>query len=715
MRTAGTAKQAMLTVQERMRAELHHKETIDQELQTLITVLKNLETHEQQYAAEKVRLDQIERRISDEKNQVTVLTFACEQNVQLIEQQKSSIRQELATWRSIHKKQHQLANKESLEEQKAAIALTIERHQQILQSYLELKETYLKLKEEEQRVTQQTTEKQATLINNQLLTLERARARVEQTTREQETLTKQRTAHQAQSSALIAEIKRLEATLSPTQAAALGAQEKQFEKRKEHYQKYIVMGNMLTTELKNLAQKDALVRNEQDPSCPLCEQNLSASRRRLLKQQFTLNQRFLAHQRNRLVQVVKQLKQILLTQHSQIAALKEIQAQHTATTITLEEYRKQHTALEAQSVQITQALEQCIAQFATHQAAYAQEQTNLEKLKATQLSWKNEPDYQRIVQEKTNVEEKLARTIYNQDAHKKAISTLQAIEQQLQEYQQIQHAMLAQEQRKATIHTYCAQLRTSKEKHQHLATDIASFNRLAQEENTLLTEKNNLALTIKNAQQEKEAILQKKGSLETLLKKLNEVEQELANQHAKITELDAQIFDYQTIATATSKDGIQALLIEDTIPELEQETNYLLSRLTNNQAHITIESLRDLKKGGTKETLDINISDAAGIRPYELFSGGEAFRIDFALRIAIAKLLARRAGTALQTLIIDEGFGSQDEEGLGYIMDAIYKIQDDFAKVIIVSHLPTMKDQFPVHFVIEKGPNGSTVEIMEQG
>ncbi len=98
-----------------------------------------------------------------------------------------------------------------------------------------------------------------------------------------------------------------------------------------------------------------------------------------------------------------------------------------------------------------------------------------------------------------------------------------------------------------------------------------------------------------------------------------------------------------------------------------------------------------------------------------MFSGGEAFRIDFALRIAISKLLARRAGTSLQTLIIDEGFGSQDEEGLIHIMDAIYKIQEDFAKVIIVSHLHSMKDQFPVHFIVEKSPSGSKVKVIEQG
>ena len=122
-----------------------------------------------------------------------------------------------------------------------------------------------------------------------------------------------------------------------------------------------------------------------------------------------------------------------------------------------------------------------------------------------------------------------------------------------------------------------------------------------------------------------------------------------------------------------------------------------------------------MKKGGHKETLDIKIADSFGLRPYEMFSGGEAFRIDFALRIAISKLLARRAGTTLQTLIIDEGFGSQDEEGLSLIMDSIYKIQDDFAKVIIVSHLPSLKEQFPVQFIVQKHATGSCIKIVEQG
>jgi DNA repair exonuclease SbcCD ATPase subunit len=48
-------------------------------------------------------------------------------------------------------------------------------------------------------------------------------------------------------------------------------------------------------------------------------------------------------------------------------------------------------------------------------------------------------------------------------------------------------------------------------------------------------------------------------------------------------------------------------------------------------------------------------------------------------------------------------------------MNAIHTVQDDFLKIIIVSHLHEFKDNFPVHFVIEKTVNGSVVKVEERG
>lgn len=171
---------------------------------------------------------------------------------------------------------------------------------------------------------------------------------------------------------------------------------------------------------------------------------------------------------------------------------------------------------------------------------------------------------------------------------------------------------------------------------------------------------------------------------------------------------------YEKLIVAFGKNGIQALIIENALPEIEEEANDLLAKLTNNSTQITIESLRDLKSGGIKEALDIKISDELGIRDYELYSGGEAFRIDFSLRIALSKLLTRRAGTKLRTLVMDEGFGTQDEEGIDNLVQAIQSISEDFDKILVITHLESLKDAFPVRIEVTKLPEiGSRYEMIK--
>ena len=168
---------------------------------------------------------------------------------------------------------------------------------------------------------------------------------------------------------------------------------------------------------------------------------------------------------------------------------------------------------------------------------------------------------------------------------------------------------------------------------------------------------------------------------------------------------------YEELAIAFGKKGVQALLIENALPEIEEEANRLLGKMTNNRMHLKIESQRDTRKGDTIETLDIKIADELGTRSYEMFSGGEAFRVNFAIRIALSKLLARRAGAPMPTLIIDEGFGTQDSSGREKLVEAINSIQDDFEKILVITHIEELKDAFPVRIDIIKTEDGSTFSI----
>ncbi|MSQ14326.1 MAG: SMC family ATPase, partial [Dehalococcoidia bacterium] len=157
-----------------------------------------------------------------------------------------------------------------------------------------------------------------------------------------------------------------------------------------------------------------------------------------------------------------------------------------------------------------------------------------------------------------------------------------------------------------------------------------------------------------------------------------------------------------------------ALIIEQVLPELEEETNQLLSRMTDNRMTLRFQTQRAArsKSDNIIETLDIIIGDELGTRAYEMFSGGESFRINFALRVAMSKLLARRSGAPLPTLIIDEGFGSQDGQGKQRLVEAINAIQPDFQRILVITHVEELKDAFPVRIEVSKGPEGSAYTMV---
>ena len=165
---------------------------------------------------------------------------------------------------------------------------------------------------------------------------------------------------------------------------------------------------------------------------------------------------------------------------------------------------------------------------------------------------------------------------------------------------------------------------------------------------------------------------------------------------------------------ACGRRGVQALLIDAALPEIEDHANELLDRLTAGDMRVKFETQRAAKskQDSVIETLDIKISDSGGARPYENYSGGEKFRINFAIRLALSRILAHRAGARLQTLVIDEGFGSQDPEGRQRLVEAINAVQDQFASILVITHIDELRDKFPARIDVEKTASGSRATVI---
>lgn len=714
-RAAAVEKQTLLMLQEKLVTELQKKEFLAAQLDQVTNRLVDCIATEQVLHNQAMRIEHEEKKRAQESQDVSLIAYKIEELLKKQHEDQVVLREKYTTWRSIHKKQLRMSNYAGLQSQKKEIACAIDLFQKKFQQHLNMQKQCLEYGVSLQSHIQQSMQKHALLEQKVLIEIESMRI-------ELKNIREKKVYAQEQKKLLEQEIEQYQRFLKNEVSADMDVVEAQlikeehiFERRKEYYQNFRARGSLIHNELQSSTQKKQLVHDEKDPSCPLCEQNLSASRRRFLQQKFNRNEQFLTHQRTRLVRVVKKLKDMLVEQHTQIQRLRVIVQEQNARKLQQAENAKHTAKVEASLALIVQQVIACeqkeldMDKKLEKIEVYAR---TLDQVKKDNLA--NDLVYQQLTTILKTLEYELATIDYNSGAHQEAQERLQEIEKQLFEYEHIQQELLHQVQRKKDILLLCHTLRSMKLQVEDLVKARAVYSDLTRKIMLLEEEKIKLADERKKCMQEKEFMLQEKGSIITQQEKLGLLEGEQVANQRKIKECDEAMVDYHAIAVATGRDGIQALLIEDAIPEIEQEANELLKKLTNNQAQIFIESLRDLKKGGTKETLDINISDATGIRPYELFSGGEAFRIDFALRIAISKLLARRAGTALQTLIIDEGFGSQDEEGLSHIMDALHIIQNDFSKVIIVSHLNAMKDQFPVHFVVEKGAQGSTVTVIEQ-
>ncbi len=172
---------------------------------------------------------------------------------------------------------------------------------------------------------------------------------------------------------------------------------------------------------------------------------------------------------------------------------------------------------------------------------------------------------------------------------------------------------------------------------------------------------------------------------------------------------------HDELAQAFGPRGVQALLIETALPELEDDANDLLGRMTSGSMTLRLETQRQTQAGNTIETLEVIISDIQGTRAYEMYSGGEAFRINFALRIALSKLLARRAGSEVPVLFIDEGFGSQDAEGRERLIEAISTLWNDpvfhDGLILVITHIDDVRNQFDTRIDVIKTENGSRYSI----
>ena len=257
-------------------------------------------------------------------------------------------------------------------------------------------------------------------------------------------------------------------------------------------------------------------------------------------------------------------------------------------------------------------------------------------------------------------------------------------------------------------------MEAAQEEKQELDERLAECESALEDKPEVVAEQENVSEQVEAEEKALTDLQQRLGKLDAQLEQAAADQEALEAARDERQDAAADRQRYKHLRAAFGKNGIPSLIIEETLPDIEERANRILDRLTDGRMHVRLETLKEKKSGGTKETLEIIITDEHGApRPYETYSGGESFRVNFALRVALAQLLAERSGVRVRTLVIDEGFGTQDEAGIERLVEAIQAIREDFAKILVITHLERLKRAFPVRIEVEKDPSvGSTFELV---
>jgi len=468
---------------------------------------------------------------------------------------------------------------------------------------------------------------------------------------------------------------------------ALAARERLAELKAEN-QTLKAQMDELKTRIDRLSATDGAV-------CPLCGQDLSEEHRKstlagLEAEGKTQGDRYRTNTAD-----MKALAEQIANYESQLANYASVEKERLSGTATLTQLTERRESLQKQADEWQSTGEKRLAEVTK-----MLEKESFSKEARGQLK---------------EVDKELAALGYDAAAHdaaRKAESEQRVAEEEYQNLEKARAALKPIEDEIANLESEIgnreAEIETQQKEHEEAAATLATSEAQAPDVESAMDE-------LLRLQEQENRLTQEVGAARQKVDVLNDLRDRKSDYAAQREELQRQIGRHKTLERAFGKDGVPALLIEQALPQIETRANELLDRLSDGQMSIrfvTQAEYKDKKREDLKETLDIQISDSAGVRDYEMYSGGEAFRVNFAIRLALSEVLAQRKGARLQTLVIDEGFGSQDIQGRQRLIEAINLVKDDFAKILVITHLDELKDAFPTRIEVEKTAQGSMVSVI---
>lgn len=181
--------------------------------------------------------------------------------------------------------------------------------------------------------------------------------------------------------------------------------------------------------------------------------------------------------------------------------------------------------------------------------------------------------------------------------------------------------------------------------------------------------------------------------------------QEVTTMRAALTRAETRSERFKKLVLLLGKTGLQGALVKEALDTVMSHANSFLQRLTGGSLVLQLER-------GDGEALDLKAIDASCMREarsVQVLSGSQKFRC----AVAIASGIGQYAGAGgMRSIVIDEGFGSLDQQGQHLIIEELKSLADHMDRVVVVSHLDAFSDRvhFPDQIRVVRTSDGSRIE-----
>ncbi len=413
------------------------------------------------------------------------------------------------------------------------------------------------------------------------------------------------------------------------------------------------------------------------------------------------------HLQQQQVQLSKTIEQLTQQQQQVQEKLLFLQQQHAEKTLQLQQIKTAGSELRDQIKQLTRTHAGC--EYQTYQ------------------EWQQALDQQ---QQQLNLALSTQRTVLNQ------------AEQVLKDLQLQKHGLDSRIQQRMQQHTECQQhIATWQATHTHFQTSVIDEclqisyaehqqirNMLQQQQNSL--ESANTAWQTLEEQYQKHLKQQPQLSFDEVTTRLAALQTDKAKQQQNYNEIEAQLrlnstnqrifATYQTQIESIKAEEYRWGRIYDLIGHKEgtkfkkiaQEHHLDILVEYANQQLLPLSSRYQLHR--IPDSLGLAIIDLdmnSEIRPVLSLSGGETFLVSLALALAIANMAS--GSMKLESLFIDEGFGTLDPTSLHMVMNALDHLQSQGRKVVLISHIQEMHERIPVQIQVKPvGAGASEVNVV---